>query len=138
MNKAIILLSFLVLFGCKPKDEPKTLESKNDVQKKEEKPEYLDWKKRISFAENILNHSLGTGAINISFDSFYKYVGENDGYVCGKVKWTDTYRQTEMDNYYYVYMSFFDGKVSSHSDPMVFDVSQEYPLKKYKMFCSLN
>ncbi|EKU4728264.1 hypothetical protein V6E05_25405 [Citrobacter freundii] len=134
----VLLLSFLVLFGCKPKDDPKTLENKIDENSKEEKAPYLDWKKRISFGENIVSNSLDSGALNISFDSFYKYVGENDGYVCGKLKWTDKYRQKEIENYYYIYLSFLNGRVSSHSEPMVFDVSQEYPLKKYKMFCSLN
>jgi len=134
----VFLLSFLVLFGCKPKDEPKTLENKIDEQSKEGKSPYLDWKKRISFGENIVSSGLDSGALNISFDSFYKYVGENDGYVCGKLKWTDTYRQKEIENYYYIYLSFLNGRVSSHSEPMVFDASQEYPLKKYRMFCSLN
>ncbi|UGS47125.1 hypothetical protein JMT66_05465 [Kosakonia cowanii] len=138
MNKFIILLSVLLIFGCKPKDEAKTVENKSDVKSKDDKPAYLNWDKRMSLGEGIVRRSLDADASNITFESFYKYIGENDGYVCGKVKWIDTYRQREVDNYYYIYMSFLDGKVSSHSDPMVFDINQEYPMEKYKMFCSLD
>lgn len=138
MNKIIFLLSFLVLFGCKPKDEPEVIKDTHEVQTKDEKPEYLSWKKRVYLAEDIVIDSIDSKASNIVFDSFYKYVGENDGYVCGRINWIDSYSQKEVDNYYYIYMSFLDGKVSSHSNPMIFNAVQEYPMKKYKMFCSLN
>lgn len=136
---AFIFLFALILIGCKPNEKPQEKPAQPEsLSQKQEKEEYLNWKKRIEFGENIVRDKLGAYSTNVIFDSHYKYVGENDGYICGRVQWVDTYRQKENDDYYYVYLKFSDGKVSDSSKPMVFSSGQEYEMKKYKMFCSLD
>jgi len=138
-SSAFIFLFALILISCKPKEQQqeKSTQSAQSSQK-QEKEEYLNWKKRIEFGEDIIRNRLGTYSTNVIFDSHYKYVGENDGYICGRVQWVDTYKQKENDDYYYVYLKFAGGKVSDSSKPMIFNAEQEYEMKKYKMFCSLD
>lgn len=136
MKYIVIFIALISLFGCKPKDKPVEPQEKNS-NAKPEKEKYLEWSKRIKLGESIVLDRIDPRAVNIQFDSHYKYVGENDGYVCGSVRWTDTISQTQKKNYFYVYLSFASGAVSSNSKPMVFDSSQKYPMEKYQMFCSL-
>ena len=136
--KAIILFFALIsLAGCKPKEKPLDV-TDSGKQEQPKKEEYLEWSKRISFGQQIVAETLNSSATNIQFDSHYKYVGENDGYVCGKISWIDTYLQEKKDKYFYVYLSFSGGRVSQNSKPLVFDKSDSYPMEKYKMLCSLS
>lgn len=137
MKTIILFFALISLVGCKPKD--KTLEL-TDSRKQEQpkKEEYLEWSKRINFGEQIVVGNISSNATNIQFDSHYKYVGENDGYVCGKVSWVDTFLQTKKNKYFYVYLSFSGGRVAQNSKPLIFDVSESYPMEKYKMLCSLS
>lgn len=130
MRKAVVMLCLLALVGCKPKDKPTPAPHESAS-----KPEYLSFSQRAKMGERIVNRQLGPKAHNAIFDSFYKATGDNDGYVCGKVRWNDSGSQRTNESNFYVYVSFSGSKIASNSQPVVIERGQDWAQEKYRLFC---
>lgn len=129
MKKICVFLCFLALIGCKPKG--KQLEQIDS----DKGADFLTFSQRVALGERIVKRHLGARYRNPVFDSFYHSIGDNDGYVCGKIQWNDARSQTTKENSYFVYVSFTGSKVASNSQPTLFENGQDWAREKYRLLC---